>query len=46
MIYHQIYILYFIIKHDLLIDRLKIIGLSDTVLLWFISYLKNKYIFI
>ena len=31
------------IKHDLLIDRLKIIGLSDTVLLWFISYLQNRY---
>ena len=31
------------IKHDLLIDRLKMIGLSDTVVLWFISYLQNRY---
>ena len=32
------------IKHDLLINRLKMIGLSDTVLLWFISYLQNIYL--
>ena len=31
------------IKHDLLIDRLKMIGISDTVLLWFTSYLQNRY---
>ena len=31
------------IEHNLLIDRLQIIRLSDTVLLWFISYLKNRY---
>ena len=32
-----------IFKHDLLIDRLQMTGLSDTVLLWFISYLQNRY---
>ena len=31
------------IKHYLILYRLKIIGLSDTVLLWFISYLQNRY---
>ena len=31
------------INYDLLIDRLKMSGLSDTVLLWFISYLQNRY---
>ena len=31
------------IKHDLLIDRSKMIGLSDTLSLWFISYLQNRY---
>ena len=31
------------IKHDLLIDTLKMIGISDTVLLWFTSYLQNRY---
>ena len=31
------------IKHDLLIYRFKMTGLSDNVLLWFISYLQNRY---
>ena len=33
------------IKHDLIIDRLQIIELSYTVLLlWFISYIQNRYL--
>ena len=32
-----------IINHDLQIDRLTIIRLSDTVLLWFILYFQNRY---
>ena len=31
------------IEYDSLIDRLKMIGYSDAVLLWFISYLQNRY---
>ena len=34
------------IKNDLLIARLHMIGLFDTVLLWFISYLQNRYFYI
>ena len=30
------------IKHYLLIDRLQMIVLSDTIILWFISYHQNK----